>query len=105
MTGQSERNYTIRQGAYDLRKLRGKQLLDKPGRSRRYHVPDHAARTSPASSRSATTSSLPSSPASAAPASAASPPRGPASTATNEHLRITMQTLLSDLAIDTPAAA
>jgi hypothetical protein len=37
--------YTIRQGAYDLRKLRGKDLLVKPGRSRRYQVPPQAART------------------------------------------------------------
>src|SRR5882724_5554565 len=37
--------YTIRQAAYDLRKLRGKQLADKPGRTRRYHVPPPAART------------------------------------------------------------
>ena len=29
--------YTTRQAAYDLRKLRGKQLIDKPGRTRRYH--------------------------------------------------------------------
>ncbi len=45
MTGQSEHAYTIRQAAYDLRKLRGKHLVDKPGRSRRYFVPEHAART------------------------------------------------------------
>src|SRR5216684_2255225 len=37
--------YTTRQAAYDLRKLRGKQLIDKPGRTRRYHVPPPAART------------------------------------------------------------
>jgi hypothetical protein len=37
--------YTTRQAAYDLRKLRGKQLIDKPSRTRRYHVPPHAART------------------------------------------------------------
>jgi hypothetical protein len=37
--------YTTRQAAYDLRKLRGKQLIDKPGRTRRYHVPPQAART------------------------------------------------------------
>jgi hypothetical protein len=36
---------TTRQAAYDLRKLRGKQLVDKPGRTRRYHVPPQAART------------------------------------------------------------
>ena len=37
--------YTTRQAAYDLRKLRGKQLIDKAGRTRRYHVPPPAART------------------------------------------------------------
>lgn len=45
MTGQTPGGYTIRQAAYDLRKLRGEQLVDKPGRSRRYHVPASAART------------------------------------------------------------
>jgi len=43
MTGQHD--YTVRQAAYDLRKLRGKRLVDKPGRSRRYHLPAPAART------------------------------------------------------------
>ena len=38
-------DYTIRQGAYDLRKLRGKGLAVKPGRTRRYHIPAQAART------------------------------------------------------------
>jgi hypothetical protein len=37
--------YTTRQAAYDLRKLRGKHLIDKPGRTRRYHVPPEGART------------------------------------------------------------
>ena len=37
--------YTTRQAAYDLRKLRSKQLVDKPGRTRRYHVPPAGART------------------------------------------------------------
>jgi len=31
-------SYTIRQAAYDLRKLRGKELIAKPGRTRRYHL-------------------------------------------------------------------
>jgi hypothetical protein len=31
--------------AYDLRKLRGKQLVIKPGRTRRYQVPGQGART------------------------------------------------------------
>ena len=43
MTGQE--SYTIRQAAYDLRKLRGKNLAVKPGRSRRYQIPPDAART------------------------------------------------------------
>jgi hypothetical protein len=37
--------YTARQAAYDLRKLRGKGLAAKPGRTRRYHIPPGAART------------------------------------------------------------
>ena len=45
LTGQSEQEYTIRQAAYDLRKLRVKQLVVKPGRTRRYQVPGEAART------------------------------------------------------------
>ena len=43
MTGHTD--YTVRQAAYDLRKMRGKRLVDKPGRSRRYQLPAHAART------------------------------------------------------------
>ena len=45
MTGQDDAAYTIRQGAYDLRKLRAKHLVAKPGKSRRYEVPGDAART------------------------------------------------------------
>ncbi|MGH9157082.1 MAG: hypothetical protein ACRD1K_14860 [Acidimicrobiales bacterium] len=45
MTGGSAADYTIRQAAYDLRKLRAKDLIVKPGASRRYHVPPDAART------------------------------------------------------------
>jgi hypothetical protein len=42
MTGQA--GYTSRNAAYDLRKLRGKHLADKPGRTRRYLIPPGAAR-------------------------------------------------------------
>jgi hypothetical protein len=42
MTGMA--SYTLRQSAYDMRKLRGKNLAAKPGSSRRYHVPPEAAR-------------------------------------------------------------
>jgi len=45
MTGQTDRDYTTRQAAYDLKKLRGKHLVVKPGRSRRYHAPPQALRT------------------------------------------------------------
>jgi hypothetical protein len=43
MTGHTD--YTIRQAAYDLRKLRGKDLITKPGRTRRYHITPPAAGT------------------------------------------------------------
>jgi hypothetical protein len=43
MTGHD--SYTIRQAAYDLRKFRGKGLVSKPGRTRRYQVSPPAART------------------------------------------------------------
>ena len=42
MTGQA--GYTTRNAAYDLRKLRGKHLADKPGRTRRYLISPGAAR-------------------------------------------------------------
>ena len=38
MTGQSDADYTPRHAAYDLKKLRGKQLIAKMGRSRRYEA-------------------------------------------------------------------
>jgi hypothetical protein len=44
-TAQTDRDYSVRQAAYDLRKLRAKNLVVKPGRSRRYHVPTDAIRT------------------------------------------------------------
>ena len=44
MTGQGDHDYAVRQGAYDLRKLRAKELINKPDRSRRYHVPQPASR-------------------------------------------------------------
>jgi hypothetical protein len=44
-TGQTDRDYTTRQAAYDLKKLRGKGLVVKPGTSRRYHAPPDALRT------------------------------------------------------------
>jgi hypothetical protein len=43
MTGRI--GYTSRQAAYDLRKFRGKQLITKPGRTRRYHLTPQTAGT------------------------------------------------------------
>jgi DNA-binding transcriptional ArsR family regulator len=45
MTGQTPpSDYTVRQVAYDLKKLRGKGLVTKLGRSRRYQVHPHGMR-------------------------------------------------------------
>src|SRR6266851_5474072 len=44
MTGQAPADYTARQAAYDLKKLRGKGLITKLGRARRYHVQPRAMR-------------------------------------------------------------
>jgi hypothetical protein len=82
MTGQADADYTIRQAAYDLRKLRGKHLIVKPGRTRRYKIPRTPPAPSPPCSPSATRSSAPSSPASAAHEWDANPRPGPTSTAT-----------------------
>jgi hypothetical protein len=38
-------DYTIRQAAYDLRKLHGTGPVSKPGRTRRYHLPPRTAGT------------------------------------------------------------
>src|ERR1700736_6130575 len=45
LTGQTDANYSCRQAAYDLRKLRAKHLVEKPGHTRRYHIPPDALRT------------------------------------------------------------
>lgn len=45
MTGQTDRQYSTRQAAYDLKKLRGKDLIQKLPASRRYQAPPDAIRT------------------------------------------------------------
>jgi hypothetical protein len=75
-------SYTIRQAAYDLRKLRGKELIVKPGRSRRYQVPPQAARTSASLLALRDQVIGPILAGVRSPGSAASPPTGPPSTAT-----------------------
>jgi hypothetical protein len=42
---QAFRDYGVRQAAYDLKKLRAKQLVEKPGHARRYQVLDQGLRT------------------------------------------------------------
>ena len=80
LAGQDERAYTTPQGAYDLRKLRAKSLIDKQSLSRRYQVPPESARTISGIVTSETTSLRPSSQAFGAPISVANPPSGPPST-------------------------
>jgi hypothetical protein len=97
--------YTIRQAAYDLRKLRGKNLIDKPGRTRRYHIPPQAARTIAGllALRNHIIAPI------LAGIRSPRPGRKPAHWTTidrdYETLRAGMQTLFNHLGIDTPAAA
>jgi hypothetical protein len=103
MTGQT--GYTTRQAAYDLRKLRAKNLIAKPARSRRHHVPALAARTITAliTLREHVIGPIL--------AGTRSPRRGrkPSHWTTidrhYETLRITMQTLFHDLGLTTTGAA
>ena len=104
LTGQTEQDYTVRQAAYDLRKLRGKQLVVKPGRTRRYQVPGRAARTIAPCSRCAIRSSRRSSPASADPDRDGRPRQPPASTATTRtSATACAPALFNDLAINAAA--
>jgi hypothetical protein len=48
LTGQSDADYTPRHAAYDLKKLRGKQLITKMGRSRRYEASPSSMRATTA---------------------------------------------------------
>jgi hypothetical protein len=45
MTGQSDSEYSTRLAAYDLKKLRGKHLITKMGRSRRYELSPSSMRS------------------------------------------------------------
>ena len=96
--------YSIRQAAYDIRKLRGHNLVTKPGaatatRSR----PKRPAPSSPSSS-SATRSSAPSSPVSESPAAAAPPATWTIIDRDYETLRTNMTHLFDHLALTTMAA-
>ena len=82
LTGQSKDDYTVRQAAYDLRKLRGKHLVVKPARPAATTSPGRPPAPSPPCSPSETRSSPPSSPASADPDPDDPRAHAPASTAT-----------------------
>jgi hypothetical protein len=82
LTGVDHCGYTVRQAGYDLRKLRAKHLVDKPGRAHRYHVPPLAARTIAALLTLRDQVITPILAAVCSPRMDANPPTGPASTAT-----------------------
>jgi len=103
MGGQS--GYTIRQAAYDLRKLRGKDLLVKPGRSRRYQVPPQAARTIAALLALRDQVIGPSLAGVRSPRLGRKPTYWTAIDRDYETLRIGMQALFADLGITASAAA
>jgi hypothetical protein len=97
--------YTIRQAAYDLRKLRGKDLVVKPGRSRRYQVPPQAARTIAALLTLRDQVIGPILAGVRSPRLGRKPAHWTAIDRDYETLRIGMQTLFADLGITASAAA
>lgn len=97
--------YTVRQAGYDLRKLRGKHLIDKPGRTRRYHVPSLAARTIAALLTLRDQVITPILAAVRSPRMGRKPAHWTRVDRDYERIRIDMQTLFSDLGIETPLAA
>lgn len=105
ITGTSDTEYSIRQAAYDLRKLRGKQLLDKPARTRRYWVPALAARTIAALLTLRDQVIAPILAAVRSPRMGRKPAHWTRVDRDYERIRVDMQTLFNDLAIDTPLAA
>ena len=105
MTSQNE--YSIRQASYDLRKLRAKELVLKPGRTRRYQVPPRPPGPSPPSASCAIKWSALSSPGCVAHAKAKPASWTPVDR-DYETLRIDVQTIFCDLGITTgtlPVAA
>ena len=105
ITGTSDADYTIRQAGYDLRKLRGKQLLDKPARTRRYQVDAPAARTIAALLTLRDQVIAPILAAVRSPRMGRKPAHWTRVDRDYERIRIDMQTLFNDLAIETPLAA
>jgi hypothetical protein len=98
-------DYTIRQGAYDLRKLRGKGLAVKPARTRRYHIPPDAARTIAALLALRNQVIAPILAGVRSPRRGRKPAHWTRIDRDYETLRIGMQTLFQDLGITADAAA
>jgi len=105
MTGQTPDDYSTRQGAYDLRKLRGKQLVTKPGRTRRHHVPGDAARTITALLTVRDKVIAPLIAGIRTPRRGRPPNNGTKIDRDYETLRLDMQTLFNDLGISTKTPA
>jgi DNA-binding transcriptional ArsR family regulator len=105
MTGQGDGDYSIRQAAYDLRKLRGKGLVAKPGRTRRYQVPLPAVRTITALLILRDHVIAPILAGVRSPRRGRKPAHWTAVDRDYESLRVGMETLLGDLGIVTEAAA
>jgi hypothetical protein len=103
MTGHTD--YTIRQAAYDLRKLRAKRLVDKPGRSRRYQLPEHATRTITALLSLRDHVIAPILAGVRSPRMGRKPKTWTTIDRDYEQIRINMQTLLDHLGLTTPAVA
>ena len=98
-------DYTARQAAYDLRKLRGHDLVVKPGRGRRYRVPAHAARTITALLVVRQHVIEPIVAGVRSPRRGRKPAHWTAVDRDYETLRVDMQTLFHDLALTTTQAA
>ena len=105
LTGTSDLDYSVRQAGYDLRKLRGKHLINKPGRGRRYHVPALAARTIAALLTLRDQVIAPILAGVRSPRMGRKPAHWTRVDRDYERIRIGMQTLFKDLALDTPLAA
>jgi hypothetical protein len=105
ITGASEGDYSVRQASYDLRKLRGKQLAALPGRTRRYIVPPPAARTIAALLTLRDQVIAPILAGVRSPRMGRKPAHRSCVDRDYERIRIEMQTLFTDLALETPLAA
>jgi hypothetical protein len=96
-------DYSVRQAAYDIKKLRAKQLLLKPPHSRRYHVPPEAARTMSALTVLRDHVIAPILAGVRSPRQGRKPAAWTAVDRDYETLRVDMQTLFQDLGIATAA--